>query len=348
VKVNTVIQGDCLEVMQGIPDGSIDSVITDPPYGLSFMGAKWDYQIPSVEIWKEVLRVAKPGSTLLCFAGTRTQHRMAVNIEDAGWVLKDCIMWLYGSGFPKSHNVSKAMKKQGLAPELWDGYGTALKPAYEPIIVAMKPNDGTYVDNALRHGVAGVNIDGGRISHNEEVIYTHRTAPKSSGHKMGKFKKNGVLASPSPQGRFPANIILDEEAGRMLDEQTGNNESRFFYCAKASKAERDAGLDELPDHNGGSYEFRQDGSLDGVIPVKKNIHPTVKPIALMEYLCKLTRTPMGGVVLDPFAGSGGTGVACVNTGRDFILMELDPVHCDIAERRVLYARGRLPDQRELF
>lgn len=344
--------------MATLPECSVDTIITDPPYGLEFMGKEWDapwksdrrqvfdgsladdksspfkrqkvrygvggsyggrveqmhaFQKYMAEIWKAALRVAKPGAMLLSFGGTRTFHRLACAIEDAGWEIRDCIMWLYGSGFPKSHDISKAIdKKAGAKREvvgkgkgrtggkaqpnggstfsddnyqwpgdyditapatndarLWDGWGTALKPAWEPIIVAMKPTDGTFVNNALKHGVAGFNIDGSRI--------------------------------PSEGGRFPANVILDEEAGTLLGEQ-----SRFFYCAKASKKDRGEG----------------------------NNHPTVKPTALMEYLCRLTSTPTGGVVLDPFMGSGTTGLACKATGREFIGIELNEDYYHIAKTRL--------------
>lgn len=369
--------GKSEDVLKGMANNSVDTVISDPPYGLSFMGKKWDYDVPSVDLWKEVLRVLKPGGTALIFAGSRTQHRMAVNVEDAGFILKDCIMWIYGSGFPKATDISKQLDKGhkreiigeercgknammgGLnniktnngkieitipaTPEakLWNGWKShGLKPAYEPIIVAMKPNDGTYANNALVHGVSGLNIDGGRIG--TDKIITN-----------GKGKQNGntpiVPQAPDYKGethigRFPANIILDEEAGKMLDEQSGerasgksNNNakigesgdvtplrrgglisrndkggaSRFFYCAKASKSERNP----------------REGK-------NSNNHPTVKPLKLMEYLCILTATPTGGIVLDPFMGSGTTGVACKLTGRDFIGIEMNEEYMKIAQARI--------------
>ncbi len=401
----TLFNADCLEAMKQIPDKSIDTIITDPPYGLKFMGKKWDYDVPSIDIWKECLRVLKPGGTLLCFAGSRTQHRMACNIEDSGFILKDCIMWLYGSGFPKATDISKQLdkghkreiigKKQHktgsarynkyrhgkyeydyesddtiTAPStdqaiLWNGWKShGLKPAYEPILVAMKSNDGTYAENALKHGVAGFNIDGGRIG--TDRIKTN-----------GRGKQNGntpiVPQHPDYQGethtgRFPANIILDEEAARQLDEQsvvsisTGGSgkasknyksdgrtvsggcqatggfgdkggASRFFYCAKASKAERNKGCEELKDK---SYKMHRppDSDPEKVPMINKNNHPTVKPLKLMEYLCILTKTPTGGVVLDPFMGSGTTGIACKNTGRDFIGIELNEEYFQIAEKRI--------------
>ena len=257
--MNKIIHGDCLEKMKEMPDNSIDTLITDPPYGLSFMGKKWDYDVPKIEIWKECLRVLKPGGTALIFAGSRTQHRMAVNVEDAGFILKDCIMWLYGSGFPKATDISKQLDKiKGLKrtgtiktdgsgsgeirttsdrerqldtvyetgdpiseeAKLWEGWKShGLKPAYEPILVAMKPNDGTYANNALKHGVAGLNIDEGRIGTEE-----HLGRPQAKNSAKNMFTKglgsNGYNDN-SKTGRFPANILLDEEAARLLDLQSG-------------------------------------------------------------------------------------------------------------------------------
>ena len=369
------------------------------------MGKKWDYDVPSIEIWKEALRVLKPGGTALIFAGSRTQHRMAVNVEDAGFILKDCIMWLYGSGFPKATDISKQLDKgverkvignnknhrslkdtncmvgephsgdgkitEPATPEakLWNGWKShGLKPAYEPILVAVKPNDGTYANNALTWGVSGLNIDGGRIGTKKMI---NRPAGNKEGGNSLNMSKIGMPQDAKEtvsQGRFPANIILDEEAGKMLDEQSGElksgarkkqpfskdknlwnkmgggdcnaskgGASRFFYCAKASKSERNAGCEELDKKAGGSNAKRYTkdvaNGLDRNRPVS-NFHPTVKPLKLMEYLCILTKTPTGGVVLDMFAGSGTTGVACKNTDRDFIGIELDPEYIKIAEARI--------------
>ena len=368
---------NCLDEMKKMDDNSVDTIITDPPYGISFMGKKWDYDVPSIEIWRECLRVLKPGGTALIFAGSRTQHRMAVNVEDAGFIIKDTIMWFYGSGFPKATDISKQLdkgherkvigknedilKKQAkdlrkgkriisdsynkgakdrnngfksvsaditepATPEakLWEGWKShGLKPAYEPIIVAMKPNDGTYANNALEWEVSGLYIDGCRISTDDLLnggayIGKHSCSKRSSLHGDNRSAKGaGMFAEgkstnkeyEQPLGRYPANIIFDEEAGEILDEQNGidvNGVSRFFYCAKVSKKERGEG----------------------------NIHPTVKPLKLMEYLCTMTKTPTGGKVLDPFMGSGTTGIACKNTGRDFIGIELDKTYYDIANRRI--------------
>ena len=417
LKLNEIYCGDCLEEMKKMEDNSIDTIITDPPYGLSFMGKKWDYDVPSIEVWKECLRVLKPGGTALIFAGSRTQHRMAVNVEDAGFILKDCIMWLYGSGFPKATDISKQLDKTAGAERkivgsrkahdirnnnlmeasqgkgrgtmeyhytvpatdeamAWNGWKShGLKPAYEPILVAMKPNDGTYAENAIKHGVSGLNIDGARIGHNEEVKKTNRqpdTGNSWDSSNCGLRNGGEGLASANPEGRFPMNVILDEETGKMLDEQSGVSKStggrsghtkaysggykkeyygdekpgfgdkggasRFFYCAKASKKERDAGLDGMEEKPCGMMEDDnypiKTGSGNLRNTKRQNHHPTVKPLKLMEYLCTLTKTPTGGIVLDPFAGSGTTGIASKNTKRDFILIEKEPEYVEIAKRRI--------------
>lgn len=332
--------GDCLEVMQGMADNSVDTIITDPPYGLSFMGKKWDYQVPSIEIWKEALRVLKPGGTALIFAGSRTQHRMAVNVEDAGFILKDCIMWIYGSGFPKATDISKQLDKKAgeitipttPAAKLWNGWKShGLKPAYEPILVAMKPNEGSYAENAIKHGVAGLNIDAGRIGKNAGWSYPNGRQGKGC---FGKESLELNLKEPitSTQGRYPANIILDEE---VADE--AGDWSRYFYCAKSSKAERNLGCEGMEEKQTNGGRKNQDSincPQQRGITYRKNHHPTVKPLSLMEYLCKLTSTPTGGLVLDPFAGSGTTGVACVKTSRNFIGIELNPEYIEIAKKRI--------------
>lgn len=382
-------------------------------------------------IWaKECLRVAKPGAIMMVFGGTRTFHRLACAIEDAGWQIRDCMMWLYGSGFPKSMDISKAIDKSKgaerkvvgsrkahdirsgnlmeasqdkgrgtmeykyteAATELakkWDGWGTALKPAWEPIIVAMKPLDGTFAHNAEKHGVAGLNIDGGRISHNEPIKTTERKEEGNTWSKdsCGLRSKPSTIASASQKGRWPANLILDEEAAAMLDEQTGTlksgamkkpykytntghslgapagetkqihgassgGASRFFYCAKASRAERNAGLGGLPKKLASSMPGRRDpddmsqSKTDNDVTnrfctAKQNVHPTVKPIKLMEYLCRLTMTPDGGVVLDPFFGSGSTGVGCILTGRKFVGIEKEQGYIEIARARVEHWEGKM-------
>jgi len=340
------------------------------------MGKHWDYDVPSVDIWQECLRVLKPGGYLLSFAGTRTQHRIACGIEDAGFEIRDMIAWVYGSGFPKSLNVGKAVDKlQGnerettdyIAPDgkkrwggnsfsvgeppdgrginkatkgssPYEGYGTALKPALEPITVARKPIEGTVVANVLKWGTGAINIDGCRVEGNPVSV----PMPTGGTGNIYGFKngvgRNGEMSDNS-RGRFPANFIHDgsdevlagfpeTKSGLMKQHIEGGNfnvfskqyprdvetigdsgsAARFFYCAKASKAERQAG----------------------------NNHPTVKPIALMRYLIKLV-TPPDGVVLDPFLGSGTTAIAAVLEGRDWIGIEREAEYCDIARARIAAA-----------
>jgi len=364
-----LFEGDCLSVLKALPDDSVDSIVTDPPYGLSFMGKKWDYDVPSVEIWRECLRVLKPGGHLLAFAGSRTYHRLVVNVEDAGFEIRDQIMWVYGSGFPKSHNI-------GHKAEEWVGWGSALKPAHEPIVVARKPLIGTIVENVLEHGTGGLNIDGCRIG--TDVVGwggkgrsgDSATAGASRGGTQGGYNYDDGEARPV-EGRFPANFIHDgsDEVVSLFPESTGGHApknskanpfggvndtereeihygtgsaARFFYCAKASKAERNAGLEAFENkksqHNAGgigrkvSVEKRLEQGKENA-PMMKNIHPTVKPVDLMKYLCRLV-TPPGGVVLDPFMGSGTTGIAAKVEGFDFIGIEMDAEYLEIAEARI--------------
>jgi len=349
-----LVHGDCIEVMRGMPDNSVDSIVTDPPYGLSFMGKKWDYDVPSEAIWRECLRVLKPGGHLLAFAGTRTQHRMAVRIEDAGFEIRDMIAWVYGSGFPKSLDVSKAIDKaagaerevigdkmrpdgktvlsarsaidpagegwdrpwrhdparteaQGKltapatdAARQWEGWGTALKPALEPITVARKPMVGTVAANVLEHGTGALNIDGCRIPGESTV----RVNAAEMGYHGGNLASEYQTGSDA--GRWPANLIHDgTEPADLLGEA-----ARFFYCAKASKSDRGA----------------------------ENNHPTVKPTDLMRYLCRLV-TPPGGVVLDPFMGSGSTGKAAVLEGFRFVGVDMSAEYVEIARARIQYVTG---------
>jgi DNA modification methylase len=424
MKIETIetklIHGDCLEKLKELPDCSVDSVVTDPPYGLSFMGKKWDYDVPGVDVWAECLRVLKPGGHLLAFAGTRTQHRMAVRIEDAGFEIRDMIAWVYGSGFPKSLDVSKAIDKAAgaererigrkksardcprregwkrphhLDPDSnskfitapatdaakqWEGWGTALKPALEPITVARKPLIGTVAQNVLEHGTGAINVDGCRVG--TETI-TQRLATVVGGKSIGA-KAVGVPQKATGEttqtiGRWPANLIHDgsEEVaelfpvtgaskatprnngefksvakGRDLPHVTyghndnGGSAARFFYCAKASKADRDEGCGGLALKRtaklGGS-----DNDRDDLNPVSerfrtqpsRNNHPTVKPTALMQYLCRLV-TPPGGIVLDPFTGSGSTGKAAVIEGFNFIGIEREESYMEIAEARINQAK----------
>lgn len=298
-----LLLGDSAQKLKELPDNSVDSIVTDPPYGLSFMGKKWDYDVPSVDIWKEALRVLKPGGHLLSFGGTRNYHRLVVNIEDAGFEIRDCIQWLYGSGFPKSHNIKEGEFK---------GWGTALKPANEPICVARKPLEGTVAQNVAKYGCGAINIDGSRVTPQEKDDYG-RSAANSKGTVNahdGFEGKSFKIAERDAEyasglGRWPANIILDEVAAEMLPIQNKQSVSRFFYVAKASKSERG----------------------------EDNIHPTVKPINLMQYLISLV-TPPNGTVLDPFMGSGSTGVAAKNLNRNFTGIELSAEYLEIAKKRI--------------
>jgi len=372
--------GDCLEVLAGMPDNSVDSIVTDPPYGLSFMGKRWDYDVPSVAIWEQCLRVLKPGGHLLAFAGTRTQHRMAVRIEDAGFEIRDMIAWVYGSGFPKSLDVSKAIDKAAGAerekvrvaaidlknpPNLvggvnngsdrpwrkkamevgyyeknsnepatdaarqWSGWGTALKPALEPITMARKPLIGTVAENVLTHGTGAINVDGCRVG--DEVRLN-----SSAGNKDLENRKTVTPISSHKEtagreciGRWPANLIHDGSNEACLALKSG---ARFFYSAKTGKDDRNEGCESFEEKPAGGMQGRNDGSL-GTITMSKNHHPTVKPTTLMAYLCRLV-TPPGGTVLDPFMGSGSTGKAATVNGFRFIGIERDPAYHKIAEARI--------------
>ena len=445
--MNRVIQGDCLDVMREMPDNSVDAVVTDPPYGLSFMGKKWDYDVPTVEVWREVLRVLKPGGHLLSFAGTRTHHRMAVNIEDAGFDLRDTLMWVYGSGFPKSHDVSKAIDREagadrevvvgkrwepnrkpgtkesgrygeygpddGLitapatpAAQQWEGWGSALKPSFEPITLARKPLQGTLAQNVQEHGTGGLNIDGCRVGTNENDpnvrTNSSRQTPSGVGHGYSCYgakngvDKNGAGSEWATAGRWPANLIHSGEPevvacfpettsgerngkkskhggchggiyGAFEGGDTGNHfppssgsAARFFkqcpdddpedaetrrliYQGKATKRDRDEGLE--------GFEERKTSTMNGYTRPsegrtadkdggpKRNTHPCVKPTPLMQYLCRLI-TPPGGIILDPFTGSGSTGKAAVLEGFGFIGIEQEPEYVAIANARIAAAAAR--------
>jgi DNA modification methylase len=404
--------GDCLDVMATLPDNSVDSIVTDPPYGLSFMGKKWDYDVPSVAIWEQCLRVLKPGGHLLAFAGTRTQHRMACRIEDAGFEIRDMIAWVYGSGFPKSLDVSKTIDKCNGQPnrlhkftawirttgltarqldqitdtnmgghyltaasqpaiptaalwdlvrphcgevpawvdelvqrieaerevvgqaigtdtakarlgmpgqdnqrreynitapatpeaQQWSGWGTALKPALEPITMARKPFSSTVAANVIQYGTGAINVDGCRVG-------TESRWNPSAGHKDLENKRTVTPISSHKEfdgrecvGRWPANIIHDGSNEAALSLKSG---ARFFYTAKAGKVDRES----------------------------ENNHPTVKPTMLMAYLCRLITQP-GGTILDPFMGSGSTGKAATINGFRFIGIERDPEYHKISEARI--------------
>lgn len=356
--LHQIIQGDCLEVMKTFPDNHFSAIVTDPPYGLKFMNKEWDYGIPGCNFWTHTLRISRPGAYLLAFGGTRTFHRLACAIEDAGFEIRDTLMWVYGSGFPKSHN------KYGI-----EGYGTALKPAYEPIIMAMKPLDGTFKQNAEKWGQAGINIAATRIGTEK------RLNPPANNSDPQLWRMNQGKEGQECEGRWPANILFDEEAAKMLDKQVfennmrcktgsgiscrgkqdgsmfqglGNSQlgkridigdsggaSRFFYCAKTSSRERNEGLEELPDKIGGGMCSTVSGDTrTGHITIQKNNHPTVKPLKLMEYLIKLVMPPKDGLLLDPFAGSGSTILAAKRLGFDAIGIEKSEDYCEIARKRI--------------
>lgn len=378
-----ILLGDCLIRLKELEDNSVDAIVTDPPYGLKFMGKKWDYGVPGVEIWRDLFRVIKPGGHLLSFGGTRTYHRMVVNIEDAGFEIRDQIQWLYGSGFPKSHDISKAIDKQlGAKRERYKGWGTALKPANEPVVLARKPLERglTVAQNMLKWGVGGLNIDASRIDGKPRTTHADgnfKGKQETGSVAFGAGLKDG-FQSDNPQGRWPANLLLDAPAAQMLDEQSGtlrargnktakqhvgdyeatsykfgNQESgyagdsggasRFFYVAKASKKERNAGLEGMLEKRHGTYDTTDTGGnklgRSGKEPTapQQNHHPTVKPIKLMEYLIRLI-TPPGGIVLDPFMGSGSTGVAAKRLGFSFIGIEMNEEYCEIAEKRIEAAK----------
>ena len=362
--------GDAAAVLQGYPDNHFDAVVCDPPYGISFMGKAWDYGLPPIAIWREVLRVLKPGAPVVAFSATRTYHRLAVDIEDAGFEMRDQILyWGYGSGFPKSHDVSKAIDDaagavrrvvghanysapdtrttravfasigapggyERMTPTItapateaakqWDGYGTALKPAYEPAVLARKPLDGTVVENVTRWGCGALAIDACRVGTEEMQVTRSDGVIVSENRAMGGANTGRVDAGTAT-GRWPANVILDESAGARLDAQSGEGDgtSRFFYCAKASRRERDAGL-------------------DGFAPETRNTHPTVKPVDLMRYLATLVMPParVDGPrrLLVPFSGSGSEVIGGLLAGWDDVTgVERDAGYVKIAQARVTYA-----------
>jgi site-specific DNA-methyltransferase (adenine-specific) len=404
---NIILEGDCLLKLKDLPNESVDAIVTDPPYGLKFMGKKWDYDVPSVDIWKECFRVLKHGGHLLSFSGTRTYHRMVVNIEEAGFEIRDMIAWIYGSGFPKSMNVGKQIAKingeeiikgelkfkggtqlgvmndDGWKPkDVYEekvnndfaGIGTTLKPACEPIVLARKPiSEETIALNVLKFGTGGLNIDACRVGYDKI-----KTCGGNSGDKVfGKYNK---IEHVPHVGRFPANLIHDgsEEALTIFPNnkgaiapvksgqkgfggviygkyETGGDDgksfyesgqlgsaSRFFYCAKAGKNERNFGLDCFEDKpavknfmDGADPNYiNTDGSKRHRLPImNKNNHPTVKPLALMRYLVKLI-TPKNGIVLDPFAGSGTTLIGAKLEGYRFIGIEMEPEYIKIARARL--------------
>ena len=420
--------GDCRDILPTLPRLA-DACICDPPYGLKFMGKGWDHGVPGVPYWKAVLNACKPGAHLLAFGGTRTFHRLTCAIEDAGWEIRDCIMWVYGSGFPKSLDVSKAIDKAAgverevvgikrgttAAPETgrhdmpgkatgvpqvgcdvpitapatalaakWDGWGTALKPAWEPIILARKPLIGTVADNVLTHGTGALNIDGCRVATAEKMSFS-KAAPFTENGQQGRTwnptSTPGIEREQNASGRWPANLIHDgsDEVKELFPQSNGaaapvakgqkefggviygkfksggddgasfyndsGSAARFFYCAKASKQDRDEGCESMPavksgmsngaQLHGEGYDKGQDIGLNRVIQ-RRNHHPTVKPTALMRYLVKLVSRP-GHTILDPFSGSGSTGKAAILEARQFLGIELQPEYVQIATARLSHA-----------
>lgn len=508
----SVICGDCVPVMAEFEPNTFDSIVTDPPYGLEFMGKEWDrfapqrtpndkrwagkhtdhdgweesaaarsgkggggpsyaarrsvfkrckicgrrefsgtpcrceipdwdYETPEgaptqtlayqewCRTWAvEALRVAKPGAHLLAFGGTRTWHRLACALEDAGWEIRDTIMWVYGSGFPKSHDISKAIDREaGATPEptgeykrasiqrngagenwergafgshpeetkrvpvtapttpealRWQGWGTALKPAWEPIIVARKPVNCTVADNVLKWGTGGMNIDACRIETDDALVHGGPLVTNSGDTRTGKALGMFQPGTPNtyeqhPSGRWPANLIHDgsDEVVRGFPQSNGElhnkpassifggaasggarsqsvkdsgSAARFFYCAKASKQDRDEGCEGMPYHTAGECTDREEGTAGlespragaGRTNGSRNHHPTVKPTALMRYLCKLV-TPPGGIVLDPFCGSGSTLKAAILEGFDCVGIDKDAEYCEIARARTAKAREQM-------
>jgi site-specific DNA-methyltransferase (adenine-specific) len=430
MKEPLVFHGNNIELLRDLQENSIDSIVTDPPYELGFMGKKWDSSgiAYSVELWAECLRVLKPGGHLLAFSGSRTYHRMTVAIEDAGFEIRDQIMWVYGSGFPKSLDVAKAINKAagveyeakpasgvgfmnntddgynttlnqlvqvgestGEAQE-WKGWGTALKPAHEPIVMARKPVEGTVANNVLRYGTGAINVDGCRIPSNDgfekawdkPVITNIGAVPQNYGIGIGDGVSHTVdISGNKPNGgRWPANFIHDgsEEvlalfpdtkstSGKKRLNNTNNqvysgnwnaqpdnlagfddsgSAARFFYCAKAGKSERNAGLEELPERRPdersevGMGTFAEKG-----VAVQSNFHPTVKPLTLMRYLVRLV-TPPNGTVLDPFAGSGTTLVAAVLENFNSVGMEMTADYMPIIKGRVNWALNQNKQPHSLF
>ena len=390
-KQYTLYQGKMQEVIDSeLQENSIDAIITDPPYELNFMNKGWDNSGVAFQkdTWERCLKVLKPGGYLLAFGGTRTFHRIACAIEDAGFEIRDTIMWLYGSGFPKSHNVGLDIdKKNGVdnrtgnirtdrsvtgsivttgtgnllkeyeerkAQNKWAGYGTCLKPSYEPIIMARKPLIGTIADNIMKYSTGAINIDECRVPYSDDKWQSQKSGKSSRAYQSEETTTANGICEANDLGRFPANTILTyddndkSEVCKNMDTED-NEASRYFYNAKASKKDRDEGLDE----------FETKRTTDGCIrtnaetarkfgansAIRKNIHPTVKPIELMQYLIKLV-SPKGATILDPFMGSGSTGKACMFENRErnanyhFIGIEMTPDYLPICQARIDYALNK--------
>ena len=375
------------DILKSYPDNHFDSIVTDPPYGIEFLGKDWDSNTGAVDTWEECYRVLKPGGHILAFSAARTYHKLATNIESVGFEIRDQLMWLYASGFPKAQDIGKAIqKRQGVekskpvedngrkrmadklattnntndpgfsgvdtvctSPEAqqWSGWKTALKPSHEPIVMARKPFKGSCLDNVLKHSTGALNIDATRIAIEDDGWKSSSNGGKKL-DKYGDASGYSDVLSMNDQGRFPSNVF-----GEIPDYQ------KYFYCPKVSRAERSIGCENLKQDyietvagsEGGkngqwfcnkcnkSYNGSNDHTQCGddkywkESAVQGNNHPTVKPVALMSYLVKLV-TPEGGKVLDPFSGSGSTGMACVEHGFDYTGCELDPAYVEIATKRI--------------
>ena len=367
--------GNCIDSMSEMPDCSVDSIVTDPPYELGFMGKTWDASgiAYNTEVWRQCLRILKPGGHLLAFGGSRTYHRLACAVEDAGFEIRDQIMWVYGSGFPKSLNVGK---QPGC--EDWEGWGTALKPAHEPIVVARKPFDKTVAENILEWGTGAMNIDACRVEFASDDDKKESTAknqhedfgtePMTNNNVYGDYS----MVKPTnynPPGRWPANFIHDgsDEVVSLFPNSKGGaypskrgqavatsfasgqeteggfrkmgddgSAARFFYCAKASTAERNLGLEGLPKKKADTRSDVAAGIWKDMNAAHQNHHPTVKPVTLMRYLVRLV-TPPKGTVLDPFLGSGTTAVAAIHEGLEWVGCEMNPEYAHIADKRTQHA-----------
>ena len=368
--------GNNIDILKQYPDNHFDSIVTDPPYGIEFLAKEWDKNTGAVETWQECFRVLKPGGHILAFSAARTYHNLATNIEGVGFEIRDQLMWLYASGFPKAQDMGKAIqKRQGViktqpnqwlppksvgghndgsyndrkdeiactSPEAqeWSGWKTALKPAHEPIVMARKPFQGSCVDNVLNHGVGALNIDATRIDYECDYDAKHQAdisrGQENATNGTNFFGSQASVSNDKGQGRFPSNVL-----GEVTDYQ------KFFYCPKVNRAERHIGFEApQPEPFNNPEEMKKHPLWDPSIGTNShrlmtkirehnkiaNNHPTVKPVALMKYLVKLV-TPAGGKVLDPFTGSGSTGMAAVELDYDFTGCELDPDYVDIANRRI--------------
>ena len=303
--------GDAAVILKSMAANSIDAIVTDPPYGIAINNEAWDQSVPDIKLWTEALRVLKPGGHLLAFAGARTYHRMATNIERAGFDIRDQLMWIYGSGFPRSHNIALTIEKKYGAHKAknWLGWGTTLKPAHEPIVLARKPFLGPVADNVLTFKTGGLNITSSRVG-NDEL----RTKPR---------KIDGNVIRLRYKGRFPANVITTD-----IDEPW----TLYFYCAKPTTEERDRGLEKCADNTLNIDNIKRKPH-QGITGVSKNAHPTVKPIKLMKHLITLV-TPNGGTVLDPFAGSGTTLIAAKQLGYTYIGIERETEYVELAQARL--------------